>query len=461
MFLRLNKNLRRNSAVLLVTFAFFAAVFAAAAQTRTPRKTASTASAKKTPTPAPKKTDKKSPAAKSADKKEADKKSSKTTAEKKSANTKSADKKPAATKTAAKQNTKSAAKTVPPPAKTSPKTVSKTAAAKQNSASRKPAETNAGKPLVKAKNVESKPVAQNAANSPAQAIVTVSAARVRAEPSTNSAEIRRVKLGTLVRVIEENPTWYKIELAGASKKTGWMSKQIADEFDDDRREEIYRRITDRNFKSDKMSFTDAAELYEFLSRAQNEVKNSPLSSEIAYKKLLSLRSALKTVPFGKSSEKPYSDFLKANEKFVVYSEPAGQWYVRSELLWDLNKKYSKESFAEEAAWTAAQNPLPGECEGYINCYLFFLRETDGEYLMLYPNGKYAEQSLKNVQNLLEPIAADLSEKKVYTGPSDVSDRAEFNRLIAELRTIVSKLPFAEIEKQKTIQQLNRIAEGYR
>jgi hypothetical protein len=63
--------------------------------------------------------------------------------------------------------------------------------------------------------------------------------------------------------------------------------------------------------------------------------------------------------------------------------------------------------------------------------------------------------------LLEPISADLKDKAVYNGPTDVSDRAEFNRLIAELRTIVSKLPFAEIEKQKTIQQLNKIAEGYR
>ena len=90
-----------------------------------------------------------------------------------------------------------------------------------------------------------------------------------------------------------------------------------------------------------------------------------------------------------------------------------------------------------------------------------LRETDGEYLNLYPNGKNASQALKDINDLLDPIAADLTEKKIYTGPTDVSDRAEFNRLLAELRTIISKLPFAEAEKQKTIQKINQIAEGFR
>src|SRR5262249_35507142 len=157
----------------------------------------------------------------------------------------------------------------------------------------------------------------------------------------------------------------------------------------------------------------------------------------------------------------YKDFLNLHKKDVVYSEPAGEWYVRSELFWNLHKKYATASSAEDIAWAATQNPLPGECEGYVNCYLFMLRETDGQYLNLYPSGKHAEQSLKNIKDLLAPIVDDLAEKKIYTGPTDVSDRAEFNRLLAELRTIVSKLPFSETEKQKTIQQINQIAEGYR
>ena len=240
-----------------------------------------------------------------------------------------------------------------------------------------------------------------------------------------------------------------------------MSGQVADDWDANKREEIYRRVIEKNYKSQGMTFADASELYEFLSKTQNELKSSKLLPDFTYKQLIALRQTLKAIPFDKSQSNPYKTFLKANEKSVVYSEPSGEWYIRSEVIWDSQKKYTDAPIAEEIAWLGAENPLPGECEGYVNCYLFQLRESDTRYLELYPNGKRTAESLKNIQNQLDPIIADLAEKKVYNGPSDVTDRAEFNRLIAEIRTIVSKLFLAEFEKQKTIQQLNQIAEGFR
>lgn len=454
----LNKNLRLMMSVLAIVFLFFTLGFAASSeniQTKSGKKQTS-ASTNKKPTPTPKKAEKissKTTAAKSAtDKKSADKKTAKPTSTSSNKSPKSPQ-----SKSTAKSTSKPATKTTKTPAKSSTKTTNAATQAKTKKPSESPSKISSAKT---SKPAPVKTPAQTEQREPSQAIVSVAAARVRAEPSTNATEIRRIKLGTLVKVVEENPTWYKVEFS-SSPKSGWMSKQVANDFDENRRTEIYRQIVDRNYKEDKMTFADAAELYEFLTRAQTDFKESNLASEIGFKRLLALRSALKAVPFGKGDEKPYSEFLKANDKTVVYSEPSAEWYIRSELLWDLQKKYAKETIAEEIAWTAAQNPLPGECEGYINCYLFVLRETDGEYLDRYPNGKYAEQSLKNIQNLIAPIEEDLKEKKVYNGPSDVSDRAEFNKLIAELRTIVSKLPFAEIEKQKTIQQLNKIAEGYR
>jgi hypothetical protein len=296
-----------------------------------------------------------------------------------------------------------------------------------------------------------------------QLIATAAGARVRAKASTGSAELRRVKLGTLIKVLEKTDNdWYRIEIPAKPKNvTGWMSGQVADDWDETKREEIYRRIIDKNYKEGEMSFLDASELFDFLTKAQTELKGSKSIPEYSFKRLTVLSQALKAVPFDKEKESPYKTFLKSNEKIVVYSEPAGAWYVRSESFWNLRKQYSTLPMAEEIAWAAASNPLPGECEGYVNCYLFILRQTDAEYLSLYPNGKYSDESLKNIRNQLEPIVSDLAQKQVYTGPTDVSDRAEFNRLIAEIRTIVSKLPIAEPEKQKTIQQLTQIAEGFR
>lgn len=296
-----------------------------------------------------------------------------------------------------------------------------------------------------------------------QVIATAAGARVRSQASTSSSEVRRVKLGTLIKVLEKTPKdWYRIEIPNKPKNVvGWMSGQVADDWDANKREDVYRRIVEKNYKPEGMSFLDASEVYEFLAKSQNELKGSKLLPDFAYKQLIALRQTLKAIPEGKDNENPYKTFLKMNEKSVVFSEPSGEWYIRSEIIWDLQKKHANSPIAEEIAYIGAGNPLPGECEGYINCYLFTLRETDGRYLSLYPNGKRAAESLKNIQNQLDPIVADLSDKKVYNGPTDVSDRAEFNRLIAEIRTIVSQLFLAEFEKQKTIQQLNQIAEGFR
>lgn len=296
-----------------------------------------------------------------------------------------------------------------------------------------------------------------------QIIATAAGARVRTKASTSSAEVQRIKLGTLIKVLEKTSNdWYRIEIPAKPKNvTGWMSGTVADDWDATKKEDIYRRLVDKNYKAEGLSFLDASELFEFLGKVQTELKTSKSLPEYGLKQLVVLKQTLKAIPFGKEKENPYKTFLKTYDKSVVYSEPAGEWFVRSDLFWELRKKHSNSPTAEEIAWTATQNPLPGECEGYVNCYLFILRQTDAEYLNLYPSGKYSGEALKNIQNQLEPIVDDLAEKKIYNGPSDVSDRAEFNRLIAEIRTIISKLPIPEVERQKSIQQLNQIAEAFR
>jgi hypothetical protein len=229
--------------------------------------------------------------------------------------------------------------------------------------------------------------------------------------------------------------------------SGWLPSTAVDDYDSASSDEINAQIVERYYAQNGMSFTVASELYSFLSGIKNT------NADLGLKRLLSLRQALKALsqPPGKEQK----DFLKTSETAVVYSEPAGEWYVRSELFWDLHKKYKR----EDIAWEAAKNPLPGECEGYVNCYLFYAKQTDGEYLNLYPEGKNGLEALVNITNLLEPIVQDLETKSVYVGPTDVSDRAEFNQTIADLRSIISRLGF--VEKEKPLQQLEKIAEGFR
>jgi len=292
-----------------------------------------------------------------------------------------------------------------------------------------------------------------------QIIVTTFSVPVRTQAKPDAPMLSNVKLGTVLRVTEKNPAWYKVQYStGGKTSTGWVSANSVNDLNAAGKTEIYRQIVERNYKP-QMDFESASEFYEFTSKVGGDLDTSDKSADIELKRLLALRSALKTIPADKRETSPYKDFLKAQEKEIVYNEPVGQWLVASNQFWDLHSKYKKSVVSDTIAWEAANNPLPGECAGYVNCYLFDMRMRFGEYLNLHPNGKNSAEALKNMTDYLSPIVADLQQKAVYNGPSDVTDRAEFNNLIAELRTIVARLPF--VEKEKALQQLRQIAEAYR
>lgn len=300
-----------------------------------------------------------------------------------------------------------------------------------------------------------------------QFVVTGFNLNIREQPSASSEDAGQLKFGTIVRSVERSAKsatisgktgfWHKIAPVGG--KSGWVFGGFLKTFDITKRETIYKQITTDKFKIAKRSFDENAELYEFLTRAGSEVKTPSFAAEIGLWRLLALNSALEAIPFEEMENSPYKDFTDKHDANIVYSEPSGQWYVRSERFWTLAEKYQKLAIGEKIAWEAARNPIPGECEGYLNCYMFALRITHGEYLELYPKGTHAAESLKAIYDQLQPIVADAQKKEIYTTPADVSDRAEFYQKIAEIRSIVSRTGF--FEKEAVLRQLNKIADGYR
>ncbi len=358
--------------------------------------------------------------------------------------------------------TKSSTKSTPTPkrsvsktsTKPTPKTTARSAAAMK--AITKPTPKTAAKATPKPTPKTAQPKAKQAP----QIIVSVTSARVRKEADTNAETLELAKLGTIFSVAEQTEKWTKVRFSRDGKEQmGWVSKTVSLSFTNAKRAELYQTIADKYLKQSALDFASAAQVFDFLKSATKDIKTEKTLADLSLKRLIALQNALQKVAIDKQKENPYKDFLKANEKEITYSEPSAEWLVRSGNFWELHAKYKTLPIGEEIAWTAAQNPIPGECEGYINCYLYLIRSTDGEYLNFYPNGKYSRQSLKNITNLLEPIAADSNEKTIYSSASDTSDRADFNRYLTELRAIIAKTPF--IEKSKTLAQIRQIAEAHR
>lgn len=462
-------------ALLMLVFPAFITSAVESAQSRAARKPTPTPKKKATPTPkrsktspTPKKTPAKTTAksntkqsSKTATKKN-EKSTSKTTKSKtgdKNKNSKTASKSTKNDKTMRTKNdskssnskTSTKSKTVKTPSKPTAKTSTKT--------DKKPTATTRKEPTVKKEPTAKRDKPAEIKPDAPQIIVTSFSVPVRSDARASAQTVSRVRLGTVLKVSDKNPAWYKVQYqSGGKTMTGWVSANSVNDLNAAGRQQLYRQIVERNFRPD-MDFNTAAELYEFLGSVSGELDSSDASGDLELKKLKALRQALKDITIERQSQAPYKEFLKTHEREIVYSEPAGAYYVAANQFWELHAKYRKSTVSDTIAWEGALNPLPGECEGYINCYLFDLRMRFGEYLNHHPSGTHAAEALTNITNYLDPIVADSSRKEVYSGPTDVTDRAEFNNLIAELRTIVARLGF--VEKERTLEQLRQIAEAYR
>jgi hypothetical protein len=298
-------------------------------------------------------------------------------------------------------------------------------------------------------------------------ITTASAVRARIGPQVAAEEITRLKLGTVVSAVARTTDdseiggkkdyWYRVNLLGA--QSGWIFGGLLRDYSAARQEEIFREIIGERLKAESMSFDDGIDLYNFASNAVGQTKSPNVKGEFELLKLLALSRSLNGIPFEKRERAPYRDWLKAHQQEIVYSEPSGDWLVRSELFWNLERTYHRAPIAERIAWEAAQNPLPGECESDEVCQFLYVNVTDGQYLRLHPNGAHAGEALKNLQEALASAELASTLKSKSRDKYAVMQREDLIKALAELRTTLSKP--SSPEKSALLKQLNQLLSGIR
>ena len=174
-----------------------------------------------------------------------------------------------------------------------------------------------------------------------------------------------------------------------------------------------------------------------------------------FKRLVDLQTALKKIPMNKQNKEPYKSLLKKNAKLIIYSDPSAEYYVLSKLFWDLQKKYKNLPIAEDIAWAAARNPLPGECEGFVDCNFYIIRSTDAQYLNLYPNGKHRKMALNEIADHLALMS---TERSSYTGPSNPAEKADFAKVVDEIKTILSRV--SDPGRERPLALIDQVAAAF-
>lgn len=301
----------------------------------------------------------------------------------------------------------------------------------------------------------------------AERITTATGVRLRSAPQTAAEEVTKLGLGVVVRVLGRSESrervgsaedfWYNV--AAPDGREGWVFGALTAPFDARRRAETYLKLANDRLKIEEQAYPDRAALFEFTERAAKEV-TAPREAvaELELLRLLALHQTLGAIPFEKVNDPPYKTLTTERDALIVYSEPAGQWFVRADAVWALEKKYRGLPVAERIAWEASRLPLPGECEGYLPCTLNSVAMTEGEYLKLYPRGPHAGAALAAVTETLDAVLEDLkSANPVYEVPAE--DRASFRQAIADLTLIVTRT--SHTKTAPVLQKLNQLAAHFR
>ena len=122
--------------------------------------------------------------------------------------------------------------------------------------------------------------------------------------------------------------------------------------------------------------------------------------------LRALNDVLKAIPFERTAG-PHEEWIRKHDALIIYSEPAGQWLIGKDVFDRVYAEHAKSAVADEIAWLAASNGLPGECEGYVPCYAGSLNMLEGEYLRRQPGGAHRAEAFARITEVMRIVLEDL------------------------------------------------------
>lgn len=306
-----------------------------------------------------------------------------------------------------------------------------------------------------------------------QWITAASGVKARATAATTGEEIARLPIGTLLKQIgdekreatvgDKKDFWYHVALP--SGKDGWVFGAFLLRFDEAKRGEIYLQIARTKMNAKETAFAEYADLTRFLSATFAGINDRATLAELELLRWQSLQKAFYNLPHDQSETTFLENdrYAKANKNFVIFSEPSGDWLVKADIFWELSKKYADLPIGETIAWEAAQQPLPGECEGDDICALSYYNLTEGKYLSLYPKGKFVSAALDKLIEGMGYINRDWQEnfpqeKKPSLANIDKQIRKDALAGSAKLRASLAQV--TSPKKAKLLQLIAQYEKNY-
>ena len=297
-------------------------------------------------------------------------------------------------------------------------------------------------------------------DSPQTKITTVSAMRMRRSPQVTAEEVVRLKLGTVVNAIARSTNqdtvtgktdyWYRVNLPNGD--TGWLFGGLLLDYSAGKRQELVRQIIEARLKAENTEFADRQEIYTLAENSVTDAKDVGTRAEFELLKTLAVANTALALSSEQSNKSPYREWLKMHGTEVVQNEFAGGYQMRSDVLWNLERKYHNLPIADRIAWEAAEMFPPSDCESDEVCDVF-LYDGEIKYLSLHPTGAHAAEALKNIAEVLTDEVIKFANDKGGDKYA-IEQRTDLKKLLSSLRLALAKTTAPE--KNEVTKKLNQI-----
>ncbi|OUD15458.1 SH3 domain-containing protein [Thioflexithrix psekupsensis] len=281
-------------------------------------------------------------------------------------------------------------------------------------------------------------------------LTIVSGARVRSQANNQSGVVATLTLGTTMKQIgrtaqpsalgDSKHYWYQVELD--NQRRGWIFGSLTLPYHPSQHLEIYRKLVEERM-GQSLSFADQMELTRLLQKLIAEIHegDTPPKSLLAELQLAYLKSIQKTLDVynqlspTQRRQNPYSAWLRHLEQtakeVIFFDEISARQLVKNEAFWELYEANPRmNQLSDHIAWTAANHPIGGECEGDLNCYFSYqLNSGLLRYLKHFPNSSYQQQAL-------DTLLMETNPKDAYWSASDAS---ELTQQLAQMTAILSQI----------------------
>ena len=145
-------------------------------------------------------------------------------------------------------------------------------------------------------------------------------------------------------------------------------------------------------------FRDCVGRWRRLTQILPLLDDSELKARAKFLRLLWLKRSLESLPRRPVPE--LEAWLNTQADHIEYcGTECDSWIVNSAEFWALRKEFADLPVADDIAWAAATNRWDPGCEASAACELSAWDASMGEYVRLYPEGKYVSLALDRLADI--------------------------------------------------------------